>query len=103
MDKQEVMGLLREIAEGAETAKWCKLRPNHRLILSKDSTAKSYQGLLGDWIVTLMSFDAAPQGFPEETRGYDGMGLRKDGKALRLTRELAEKLFKLAEERAPKE
>jgi hypothetical protein len=62
----------------------------------KDHDAKYFQGNHSGWLIHTVSFDVAYQGFPEGTRGYDGAAA--SGKAIvHLTRELAEKAFKLAE------
>jgi hypothetical protein len=63
----------------------------------KDHDAKYFMGNHSGWLITAISFDIEDQGFPKGTRGYDGAAA--SGKVLmRLTRELAEKAIKLAEE-----
>lgn len=54
------------------------------------------QGEGDGWKLTLCAFDIENQGFPPGSRGYDGAAV-KGNIVLRLTRELAEKAFKLAE------
>lgn len=103
MDHQEMMGLLKEIADGAEKAEWKAVALPIEL-LAKDSTIKSYSGNVGDWAVTVVSFGTEDQGFPKGSRGFDGTGMRlgnekHGGTVLRLTRELAERLFLLAEKK----
>jgi hypothetical protein len=62
----------------------------------KEHDAKFFQGMAEGWSFTITSFDIENQGFPPGSRGYDGAAA--SGKAIvRLTRELAEKAFKLAE------
>jgi hypothetical protein len=102
MNQQDTMGLLLEIAEGADTAKWSPLALT-KDFLEKDPTGKGYRGLVGEWTVTVLSFQLEP---PQPgARGYDGMCVRQ-GKIIRLTNALAAKIFGLAEkahEHLPKE
>jgi len=60
-----------------------------------DPTAKFYLGTAPGWRVTVVSFDIEPQGFPPGSRGYDGAASHSS-KLVHLTRELAERAFKLA-------
>ena len=57
--------------------------------------ATAYLGLAPGWRMTVVSFDIEPQGFPPGSRGYDGAA-HHDTILIRLTRELAERAFKLA-------
>ena len=66
-----------------------------------DPTMVAYQGTTEGWGFSVVSFDIEPQGFPPGSRGYDGAGVH-DGTVIRLTRELAERAFKLALTSTPK-
>jgi hypothetical protein len=93
--QHQIMGMLKEIAEAAQTAKWAMmdLPPP---VQTHDATARGFTGRAGAWEVLLLSFSIEDQGYPAGSRGYMGTALN-GGTMLRLTRELAEKLFKLAE------
>lgn len=52
------------------------------------------------WRVTVCAFDIGAQGFPPGSFGYDGAAV-KGVMVVRLTRDLAEKAFRLAEEKLP--
>ncbi len=83
--------LLEQVEKALPLVKWEKTDG------PTEHEAKFFQGMAEGWSFTITSFDIAYQGFPEGSRGYDGAGT--SGKAImRLTRELAEKAFKLAEE-----
>ena len=61
-----------------------------------------YVGLAEGWRVVVVSFDIEEQGFPPGTRGYDGAcNSEKHNTVCRLTRELAERVFKIADAAAP--
>ena len=55
------------------------------------SDAKSYQGIGASWFVTVVSWKPADLNVGDR-RGYDGTCL-KDGTIVRLTRDVAEKVF----------
>lgn len=59
--------------------------------------AEAYLGTIGPWRATVVSFNIEPQGFPKGSRGYDGaVNNYKRGVVCRMTREIAERVFKAA-------
>jgi hypothetical protein len=95
MDPTEMARLLKELLEVVTGIGWKKVVLPESVV-AQDPTARSFETHANGWHVTVLSFDIEPQGFPKGSRGYDGMGV-KEGVLLRLTRELAERFFKLAE------
>ena len=95
--QEQAMGLLKELAEHAGDLCW------HQDHLGKEATkrdpsARAYTGDAEGWRVLVVSFSIEDQGHPKGARGYDGTVVRSAPPVVvRLTRELAEKLFKLAE------
>ena len=89
----DMMGKLSAIAEAAETAKW-RVMVTHAL-KEHDSTARGLQGVSPEWQITVVQFDTKGQ------RGHDGMAVALGGvyrgAIIRLTPELAERVFALAE------
>jgi hypothetical protein len=91
--KEEAARLLREVEECAKDARW-----KAGDVECQDQTAKSFSADVPNWTLLVISFDIEPQGFPKGSRGYDGTAVRGNPPlVLRLTRELAERLFKQAE------
>lgn len=82
--------LLKELEEVLPRVKWKKVDG------PTDHDATFIEGNGDGWKFTLCSFDIENQGFPKGARGYDGAAA-KVSTVIRLTRELAEKAFKLAE------
>lgn len=60
-----------------------------------DHDAVAYRGRGDGWEFLVVSFSIEDQGFPKGSRGWDGTG-RKKSTVLHLTRELAERGFRLA-------
>ncbi len=90
--KEEVKRLLREVEECAKGARW-----QYHDVPDEDPTARSYSADAPNWTLLVVSFDIEKQGFPKGSRGYDGTAVRGNPPLImRLTRELAEKLFKQA-------
>ena len=64
-----------------------------------------YQGSApNDWHFVMVSFSIENQGFPKGSRGYDGTisrdgTLTRRGAFVRMTREMAEEVYKIAEKR----
>lgn len=94
MNQTEMSQLLREIDECASRASWKGTGP---IDPESDPTAKSFSAEVDGWVLMVISYDIEPQGFPKGSRGYDGTAVRA-GLVMRLTRELAEKIYKAAEE-----
>ena len=95
-DQESMRSMLREIAEAAPAAVWTQLPMEDTVT---DSAVRAYQGTVLPWVFMVISFDIENQGHPKGSRGYDGTAVRT-GAILHLTRELAERLYKLAEEKA---
>jgi hypothetical protein len=85
--------LIKEIEEDLPTVKWTPKKP---IKAPEDATFYAGRGA-GGWNLLAISFDIEDQGFPPGSKGYDGSAT-KEGTVMRLTQELAEKAFKLAEE-----
>jgi hypothetical protein len=96
MDEQ-VMGLLREISDAADSATWQQVGLDAGT-QEKDPTARAFAGQLGLWNFLVVSFSTEDQGNPPGSRGYDGTASKLSGQMtiLHLTREIAEKLHKAA-------
>lgn len=95
--QEQAMGLLKELADNAEKVKW---HPDQlsSMMAKRDPSAKAFMGKVEGWNLLVVSFSTEDQGRPVGSRGYDGTGVRvQTPVVLRLTRDLAEKLFKLAE------
>jgi hypothetical protein len=89
MDVEMMRELVQEVEDAAPSLTWSTLPPGN---FPSALSVKGYQGRNGQWVITLMSFDVSDQGFPEGSRGYDGIGMKK-GVVLRLPREMAASLF----------
>lgn len=66
----------------------------------RGADATAYTGAANGWRFIVVAFSTEDQGFPPGSLGFDGTGTTKLGgkpTILRLTRELAEKAFRLAE------
>jgi len=96
MAQMSIADALAEAAAGLVTATWTRDKhgPQGAIFYRGESTT--------GWTYIVASFDIEPQGFPPGTRGHDGTA-RRGGVILRLTRELAEKAFRLAEGQPDKE
>lgn len=57
--------------------------------------AVAYSASLGEWHVMVVSFEIESQGFPKGSVGYDGI-VRKGYDIVRMTRDVAERIFKKA-------
>jgi hypothetical protein len=93
--------LLLEAHEVAPEVVW-ELLPADNAMTDEDPTVKVYRGSTKLWVFTVISFSAG-----EGERAYDGTGVRNHdeksrGAVLHLTRSFSEKLYKLAEGKAPK-
>lgn len=100
-DQEKMMGLLREVAEVAPSVEWVLL-PDDGTLIKKDPTVKAYRGSTALWTFLVISFSIEDQGHPAGSRGYDGTGTRSAAQdkplvVLRLTRDLAERFFEMAE------
>jgi len=82
--------LLKQIEAAIEVATWSPV-PVPEPVLHD---AASYRGAAPGWIIMAASFEI--ESFPPGARGYDGAAASTTGAVVRLTRELAEKAFKLA-------
>jgi hypothetical protein len=91
---KEMATLLDEAVAAAPRLKWNRLPPV--LANVADPTVQSYMGDDGTWLMTVVSFDIEAQGFPPGSRGYDGAGSCK-ACVIHFTRDLAERIFKIAE------
>jgi hypothetical protein len=87
--KEEMEDALRRASAAIEEATWSPLP-------DAPPGGRAFLGLTPNWRFTVMDFDIEPQGFPAGSRGYDGAGVEQMMNVLHLTRELAEKAFKLA-------
>jgi hypothetical protein len=95
--QEETMGLLKQLAEQAEKIQWTADNLGGE-VTRNDPSARAFTGKVEGWHVLVVSFSIENQGYPRGSRSYDGTGVRKQPPVvLRFTRELAEKLFKVAE------
>jgi hypothetical protein len=99
--RAELRRLLVEIERVLPAVTWEPLDRADPIHKPTDPTMVTYQGVTEGWGFSVVSFDIEPQGFPPGSRGYDGAGVH-DGTVIRLTRELAERAFKLALTSTPK-
>jgi hypothetical protein len=83
---------LRLVEDVLPTLRW---EPSD-MVQDHDPTARAFLGLAPGWRMTVVSFNIESQGFPPGSRGYDGAA-HHDTILIRLTRELAERAFKLAD------
>ncbi len=88
--KEDMEDALRRAEAAIEHATWRKV-PS-----PQEGSARAYEGSADGWRFTVIDFDISNQGFPPGSRGYDGAGVDQAKGVLHLTRELAEKAFKLA-------
>jgi len=92
MTDQDMMGLLKDIGEHAETATWEALPMPEGMTTAYLSRA--FRGTTGNWLLVAMRYTV------NGVDGYDGTAAGKYNDhpvVLRLTRELTERLYKLAE------
>jgi hypothetical protein len=92
MNSGKMVEMLKEIEEDLPSVKWNQQKP-----LKAPQAAVFYTGKSkGGWDLLAISFDIEDQGFPPGSKGSDGSAT-KEGTVMHLTRELAERAFKLAE------
>ncbi len=85
--------LLKQIEAAIEVATWSPMLMPEPV----QNDARGYSGVAPGWVFNVVSFEIESQGFPPGSRGYDGAASNTSGVSVRLTRELAEKAFRLAE------
>jgi hypothetical protein len=75
--------------------------PSWRPLVNAPHGSQGYTGSANGWDFIVMAFSIEDQGFPPGSRGFDGAGTIVHGVGagtiMRLTRELAEKAYRLAE------
>jgi hypothetical protein len=85
---ETITAVLAEVAKAAEGATWFEVE-------SPGPDSKAFKAYSRNWNLLVISFDIESQGFPPGSRGYDGTAAGNDT-VIRLTRELAEKLYREA-------
>ncbi len=97
----EMLAVLNEIEAALPLMTWKRAEmPGAEAAGAGD--ARAFEGVGGEWRLTVASFDIESQGFPAGSRGYDGAAASMSrGLVTRLTRELAERAFTLALSAAP--
>jgi hypothetical protein len=91
---REIAELLAAIATDLTSVRWS---PSSALFPAS-ANAVAFEGVSASGRYVVVSFDIEDQGFPPESRGYDGAFVDSKGTLCRFTRELAELAFYLAEE-----
>ena len=95
MNRDNMLEFLSEFEALLPEVKW---EPEHSADPEVQALkTEAFIGTTGDWRATAVAFDIEPQGFPKGTRGYDGAVVNHPrGIVCRMTREIAERVFKAA-------
>lgn len=95
----EMNALLAEIRARLPELVWSREKQDDPAAI--EHQAVFYKGIKDDMLVCATAFSIEDQGFPPGSCGYDGAcTLGRRGIVIRLTRELAEEAFRLADQKA---